>query len=49
MRVRERREMNVKVKSGFQEQALSVVYASVLYENSLIFGVKGGGSVSNER
>jgi hypothetical protein len=32
MRVKKRREM--KVKSGFQEQASSVVYASVLHANT---------------
>jgi len=46
MRVRKGGDM--KTKSGFQEGASSVVYASELYENSLIFGVNGG-SVSNER
>jgi hypothetical protein len=35
----ERREM--KTESGFLEQASSVVYASVLYENSLFFVGKG--------
>ena len=40
MRVRKGRDM--KTKSRFQEQALSVLYASVSYENSLIFGVWGG-------
>jgi hypothetical protein len=43
MRVRKGREMKMKMKSGFQEQASSVVYASVLYDNSLLFGVNGGG------
>jgi hypothetical protein len=42
----ERREM--KNKSRFQEQAPSLVYASVLYEKSLIFGVNGVLAVSNE-
>ncbi len=37
--------MEMKIKSGFQEQAPSVVYASVLSEKSLIFGVKKGGRV----
>ena len=41
MQVRRRREMKMKIKSGFQEQALSVAYATVLYENALISGVKG--------
>ena len=38
MQVMERREVN---KSGFLEEVSSVVYASVLYENSLILGVNG--------
>ena len=37
----------MKTKLRFQEQAPSVVYASVLSEKSLIFGVNGG-AVSNE-
>ncbi|NQE53187.1 hypothetical protein C5S29_06305 [ANME-1 cluster archaeon GoMg3.2] len=39
MRVMEKREM--KTKSGFQEEVSSEGYASVLYENSLLFGVNG--------
>jgi hypothetical protein len=31
MRVRERREMKMELKSGFQEQALCVVYACELH------------------
>ena len=42
MRVRKRREMKVKVKSGFQEQASSVVYASVLYAVEPNFYMKRG-------
>ena len=37
----------MKTKLRFQEQAPSVVYASVLSEKSLIFGVNRG-AVSNE-
>ena len=40
MRAIERREMKTKLR--FQEQAPSVVYASVLSEKSLILGVYGG-------
>jgi hypothetical protein len=39
MQVMERREEN---KSGFLEQASSMVYASVLYENFTVFCGKGG-------
>jgi hypothetical protein len=46
MRVRKGREMKTKLR--FLGQASSVLYASVLYDNSLIFGVNGRG-VGNER
>jgi len=44
MRVGKRREMKMKmnVKSCFQEQASSVVYASVLYIIQPNFYMKGG-------
>ena len=38
----------MKTKSRFPEQAPSAVYAFVLHENTLIFGVKGVLAVSNE-
>lgn len=40
MQVMERREMKTKLR--FQEEVSSVFYASVLYENALTFGLKGG-------
>ena len=42
MRVRKRREMKIKVKSGFQEGASSVVYASVLHAVEPNFYMKRG-------
>ena len=46
MQVMERSEVN---KSGFPEQASSMVYASVLYESSLFFVyVKGGAKLLDE-
>jgi hypothetical protein len=45
MQVMERREEN---KSGFLEQASSMVYASVLYENPLFFVYKGGAKLLDE-
>ena len=45
MQVMERREVN---KSGFTEQASSMVYASVLYENSRFFAYKGGAKLLDE-
>jgi hypothetical protein len=44
MRVRERREMKMKVKSGFQEQAPYVVYACELHAVQPNFYMKGGGA-----
>ncbi len=32
----------METKLRFQEEVSSVVYASVLYENALNFGLKGG-------
>ena len=43
MRVRKRREMKMKVKSCFQEQAPYVVYASELYIIQPNFYMKGEG------
>jgi hypothetical protein len=45
MQVMERSEVN---KSGFPEQASSMVYASVLYESSLFFVYKGGAKLLDE-
>ena len=42
MRVRKRREMKMKVKSGFQEQASSVVYACQLHAVEPNFYMKRG-------
>jgi hypothetical protein len=42
MRVRKRREMKIKEKSGFLEQAPSVVYACELHAVQPNFYMKGG-------